>query len=164
MFESDYSNNVSQPITVNVTPVSPPTLIALPNTLLQISGTAGVAYEVDYKPVNSTVWQLLVLVPMTNTMQTLPGSPRINPAWQYRATVLNADPPILDARLDGQGRSLVLFGLPTYNYTLQYATNFSAPAMWQPMFDYTLTTNSFLFVTNLSGASNNSIFYRIVEH
>jgi uncharacterized repeat protein (TIGR03803 family) len=162
-FESDYSNNVSQPLTVNITPVTPPTVIALSDSLLRIYGTAGIAYEVDYKPTDSTTWQPLALVPMTHSPQTLSAPPGANSAWQYRANVLNADPPILDARLDGQGRSLVLFGLPTYNYTLQYATNISASTTWQAMFDYTLT-NSFLFVTNPAGTSNGSVFYRIVEH
>ena len=75
----------------------------------------------------------------------------------FRAYVLNADPPILEASLSGANRSLLAFGLPGTNYTLLTSSNLSATVAWQPLLNYTLT-NSFQFFTNLGSGS--PAFYR----
>ena len=123
-------------------------------------GTPWQAYEVGYADSLSYpfTWNLLRRLPLTNSFQIFTASSS-GPGVFYRAQPLNADPPLLEANRGNQNRSLLVYGVPGTNYTLQYATNISAGAVWSPLLGYTLT-NSFQFLTNLGNAEP-LIFYRI---
>jgi len=129
------------------------------NESLVLYGTPGQAYEIDYTANLGTSWNLLSRIPMTNSFQFITGLSSTNQGISYRGAVLNADPPILEAHLSMQNRSLLAYGLAQTNYTLQSATNLSGTVAWYPQLSYTLT-NSFLWITNL-GSGAPDIFYRL---
>jgi hypothetical protein len=103
-------------------------------------------------------WSDLLRVPMTNLTQVIPNLDPAPAAVFFRAYLLEAAPPILQASLSGANRSLLAFGLAGTNYTLQTSSNLSATVAWYPLLNYTLT-NSFQFFTNLGPGS--PAFYRI---
>jgi len=126
---------------------------------LVLYGMSGYAYEIDFAPRLSSpvVWSLLSRVPLSGGFDiiSLPSGG----ADFYRASLFQADPPLLEAHLGGQSRSLLAYGLPGTNYTLQYSTNLSSVVAWYPLMNYTLT-NSFRVFSNLSNP-NPSVFYRL---
>ena len=123
-------------------------------------GAPWLAYEVDYTKSLSfpIIWHFLGRLPFTGSFQIL----KVNssgPMAFYRAHTFNADPPLLEAYLETQNRSLLAYGLAGSSYTLQYATNLSQSTTWSPLLSYTLT-NSFQTFTNL-GNVQPRVFYRI---
>ena len=123
-------------------------------------GSPWLAYEVDYTKSLSfpIIWHLLDRLPFTGSFQILKVNSN-GPMAFYRAHTLNADPPLLEAYLENQNRSLLAYGLPGSSYTLQYATNLAPVTTWSSLLSYTLT-NSFQAFTNLGNAQPR-IFYRI---
>lgn len=125
-----------------------------------VYGTPWLAYEVDTAnslsfPLN---WKLLSRLPFTNSFQIL----RVNSsgaALFYRTHTLNADPPLLEAHLQNQNRSLMVYGLAGTNYTLQTANSLSNGASWSSALSFNLT-NSFQLLTNVGNAQP-VIFYRL---
>jgi hypothetical protein len=126
--------------------------------LLVLYGTPGQAYEFDYTTALGQSWRLLELVPLTNSFAFVTGFGDMNQTEFYRYFLLKADPPLLQASLVGNSRSLVTFGLPGTNYTLQTTSNLSGTVAWNPLLSYTLT-NSFQIFTNLGASS--PAFYRL---
>ena len=122
-------------------------------------GVPGQAYQIDYTADFGSSWNLLSRIPLSNSFQFIAGLASTNQNVFYRYEVLNADPPILEAYLSPQNRSLLAYGLAGANYTLQYTTNLSGTVAWYPRLSYTLA-NSFLWITNL-GSGAPDIFYRI---
>ncbi|HZM05875.1 MAG TPA: hypothetical protein VFC44_22975, partial [Candidatus Saccharimonadales bacterium] len=104
-------------------------------------------------------WSNFLALPMTNLTQVIPNLSSIPTAAYFRAYVLNADPPILQAST-GASRSLLAFGMTGTNYTLQTTTNLSGTILWSPVLNYKLT-NSFQFFTNVGAGS--PAFYRIMK-
>jgi hypothetical protein len=124
-------------------------------------GTPGMAYSVEYAtslriPIT---WIPLMRVPVTNSFTFLNGLVSTNASVFYRSHILSGDPPLLDAMLVNQGRSLVVYGQPGTNYVLQYSTNLSNVTGWYPFLNYKLT-NSFQFINSI-GNTAPRIFYRI---
>ena len=102
---------------------------------------------------------LLVRLPMTNLVQLIPGLDANPAVIHYRAFEFASDPPLLEAELVRQNRSLLVYGRAGTNYVVQYSTNLSAVVTWYPLLSYT-ATNSFQHFTNLGGV-NPMIFYRV---
>ena len=126
---------------------------------LVLYGTPGLAYEIDYATSITSPWTLLRRVPMTNFFDLTSGLSATNQAAFYRFSLLNADPPILEASLTGTNRSVLAYGLSGTNYALQYTTNLAGTVAWHPQASFTLS-NSFQWFTNL-GNSSPAIFYRL---
>ncbi len=110
---------------------------------------------------SSTAWTHMLRVPMTNLVQFFSGLDTNSAAVLYRAYEFTADPPLLEARLANQARSLLVYGRAGTNYTLQYSTNLSGVVTWYPLLSYTLT-NSFQTINNL-GSADPMIFYRLKQ-
>jgi len=110
---------------------------------LLLSGTPWSAYEIEYTTDLGapSTWQVLTRVALTNSSQLVTGLSVNIPNVFYRAVSLNADPPILEAHLDHQNRSLLVFGLRGTSYSLQTSSNLSASIAWLPMLNYTLTND-----------------------
>jgi hypothetical protein len=148
-------------------------VIVGPKSLLQASiGAGGVrnlalfgipwaSFEIQYSTnlANPNGWQDLMRVPMTNIVATFSGLNMNMPSVFYRAYQFTANPPILEANLANQTRSLLAYGQPGTNYVLQYSTNVAGKVSWYPLSSYTLT-NAFQYFTNI-GYANPMIFYRI---
>lgn len=111
---------------------------------------------------NPRAWVNAVRIPMTNILQAI-GVDSSQPSIFYRAYQFVANPPLLEAHLAGQNRSILTYGQPGTNYTLQYTTNLSPVVAWHPFLSYTLT-NSFQWFTNLGQPTNPIIFYRVQRH
>jgi hypothetical protein len=127
---------------------------------LVLYGIPGQSYQIQSETnlAQPGKWANFLRLPMTNLSQVIPDLAPVPATVFFRAFVLNADPPILQASLSGTNRSLLAFGLAGTNYTLQTAGNLSVTVAWYPLLNYTLT-NSFQFFTNLGPGS--PIFYRI---
>ncbi len=102
-------------------------------------------------------WRNFTRVPMTNLSQVFPNLDPAQSSVFFRAYQFTADPPILDASLPAN-RTVVAYGTPGTNYTLEVATNLSAVLPWHPLLNYTLS-NSFQVFTNLGPGS--PVFYRL---
>jgi phosphodiesterase/alkaline phosphatase D-like protein len=128
---------------------------------LTLYGVPGHSYQIQSSTNlgNTSAWTNLALVPMTGLTYVLSNLDRRPAAIFYRAYDFAADPPVLQAYIGNPSRALLAFGLTGTNYQLQYSTNISSAAFWQPLVNYTLT-NSFQFFTNI-GNSNPVIFYRV---
>lgn len=124
-------------------------------------GVPGDTYEIQYSTnlVKTNGWINFVLIPMTNLMQVVSGLDQKPGQIFYRAYQFNADPPIVQASLANQNRSLIVYGQPGHNYVVQYATNLSGVVTWRPLLSYTLT-NSFQFIPGI-GNTSPVIFYRL---
>jgi hypothetical protein len=129
------------------------------NRELVLYGIPGRSYQIQSRTdlALPSAWVDFLRVPMTNLAQVIPVLDSSRAVVFFRAYVLSADPPILEASLSGANRSLLAFGLPGTNYTLLTSSNLSATVAWQPLLNYTLT-NSFQFFTNLGSGS--PAFYR----
>ncbi|HEV7925635.1 MAG TPA: hypothetical protein VGR14_09775 [Verrucomicrobiae bacterium] len=125
-------------------------LYGIPGQSYQIQSSTNLAQPGD--------WLNFLTVAMTNQTQIIPNVESNPVAVFFRAYVLNADPPMLQATHSGTNRSLIAFGLTGTNYTLQVSSNLSATVAWYPLLSYTLT-NSFQSFTNLGASS--PAFYRI---
>jgi hypothetical protein len=148
-------------------------VIVGPKSLLQASVDSGgvrnlafygipwASFEIQYSTnlASANGWHDLRRVPMTNIVATFSGLNRNMPNVFYRAYQFMANPPILEAHLANQKRSLLAYGQPGTNYVLQYSTNVARTVSWFPLLNYTLT-NSFQSITNI-GNTNPFIFYRI---
>ena len=104
------------------------------------------------------VWNNVFPVALTNYVASLPV-PNTGPdVVFYRAAEFVADPPLLQSLLNpDQSRNLVLFGVPTNQYTIQYKTTLSSTVSWSALVT-TMLTNSFAYIP-LPG-TNPVIFYR----
>jgi hypothetical protein len=122
------------------------------------------SFEIQYSTnlADPNGWKDLMRVPMTNIVATFSGLNMNMPSVFYRAHQFSANPPILEAHLVNQNRSLLAYGQPGANYALQYATNLSAPVSWYPLMNYSLT-NAFQHLNGI-GNTNPLIFYRIQQH
>ena len=150
-------------------------VIVGPESLLQASlGAGGVrnltlfgipwaSFQIQYSTnlANPNSWHDLMRVPMTSIVATFSDLNMNMPSVFYRAYQFTANPPILEANLANQSRSLLAYGQPGTNYVLQYSTNLSGVVAWYPLLSYSLT-NSFQLITNI-GNSNPIIFYRLIE-
>ena len=108
------------------------------------------SYAIEYTTRLGLPWATYLRCPLTNFTFTFKGlDAAAAPIAFYRAVELPGDPPILEARRTGdQTRSLLVFGKPGSQYTVQYATNLSGVVTWRPMLSYTLT-NSFRHLNGL---------------
>jgi hypothetical protein len=154
-----FSAEPGRAIIIGPQPVLDMQLVAGSRNLV-LHGIPGLSYQIQSstnlaKPGH---WSNFLRVPMTNLTQVIPKVGPVPAALFFRAYVLNADPPILQASLSGTNRSLLTFGLAGTNYTLQTSSNLSATVAWYPLLNYTLT-NSFQYFTNLGAGS--PAFYRI---
>ena len=95
---------------------------------------------------------------MTNLTQVFSNLDPTPVVVFYRAYVLNADPPLLQAFHSNGDFSLLAFGITGANYVLQTSSNLSTTVAWRPLLSYTLT-NSFEYFTNLGPSS--PVYYRI---
>jgi hypothetical protein len=148
-------------------------VIVGPKSLLQASLGAGGArnlafygipwasFEIQYSTnlANPNGWHDLMRVPMTNIVATFSGLNMNMPSVFYRAYQFAANPPILEAHMANQSRSLLAYGQPGTNYVLQYSTNVAGKVSWYPLLSYSLT-NAFQYFTNIDN-TNPLIFYRI---
>jgi hypothetical protein len=151
-------------------------LIVGPQSLLQASTDTGgirklklygipwASFVIQYSTnlADPNGWKDLMRVPMTNIVATFSGLNMNVPNVFYRAYQFTANPPILEARLANQSRSLLAYGQPGTNYVLQYSTNLSGSVAWYPLMNYTLT-NAFQYLNGI-GNTNPLIFYRIQKH
>jgi hypothetical protein len=128
---------------------------------LALYGIPWASFEIQYSTnlANPNSWHDLMRVPMTNIVATFSGLNMNMPNVFYRAYQFMANPPILEAHLANQSRSLLAYGQPGTNYVLQYSTNIARSVSWFSLMNYTLT-NSFQNITNI-GNTNPFIFYRI---
>jgi hypothetical protein len=128
---------------------------------LTLYGIPGQSYQIQSSTNLSQPrgWTNFARVPMTSLAQIMPNLDPTPVAVFFRAYVLNADPPVLQASLSGTNRSLLAFGLVGTNYTLQTSSNLSATLAWYPLLSYT-QTNSFQYLTNIGG-TNSPVFYRL---
>jgi hypothetical protein len=122
---------------------------------LVLFGHPGASYELEYST-NLASWTPWRRVPLTNSSELFSNVPQGKPALFYRAYEFTAEPPVLDAFLSRQNRSLVAYGRPGTNYVLEYSTDLFT---WYPLLSYSLS-NSFQFFNNLSNSAP-IIFYRL---
>ncbi|MBM3881081.1 MAG: hypothetical protein FJ387_15395 [Verrucomicrobia bacterium] len=128
---------------------------------LLLYGQPGSSYAIQFatsldRPMG---WTLLARVPLASLFTGLAGLEAHHDTVFYRAFEFSADPPFAEARLHpDRTRSLLVYGLPAQQYTVEFTTNLSALVTWQPLLDYTLT-NAFrsLPVPNLDP----TVFYRL---
>ena len=127
---------------------------------LVLYGIPGQSYQIQSETnlARAGGWSDFARVPMTDLALVLPNLDPPAAAVFFRAYVLNADPPVLQASVSGTNLSLLSFGLAGSNYTLQTSSNLSATAAWRPLLSYTLT-NSFQSFTNPGPGS--PAFYRL---
>jgi hypothetical protein len=104
-------------------------------------------------------WSDFIRVPMTDLVRMFSGLDTNKAIVFYRAYEFKSDPPLLEAQLVNQNRSLLVYGIPGTNYVVQFSTNLSPAVAWYPLLTYTLT-NSFQYITNI-GNSSPIIFYRL---
>ena len=149
-------------------------VIVGPESLLQASVGAGgirnlalygipwASFEIKYSTniADPKGWKDLMRVPMTNIVATFSGLNMNMPTVFYRAYQFTADPPLLEAHLNNQERSLLTYGLPGTNYIVLSATNLSHP-VWSSVSSFTLT-NSFAFITNIENGQP-QVFYRLLR-
>ena len=131
------------------------------NRDLALYGNPWASYEIQYSTnfMNPNGWNNELRVPMTNLVETFTAlGPRL-PVVFYRAVEFAADPPLIEAHLNKQAESLLVYGRTGTNYVLQYSTNLSGVVAWYPALSYTLT-NSFQNITNIGNAGP-AIFYRV---
>jgi hypothetical protein len=128
---------------------------------LALYGIPWASFEVQYSTnlANPNGWHDLMRVPMTNIVATFSGLNTNMPNVFYRAYQFMANPPLLEAHLANQTRSLLVYGQPGTNYVLQYSTNVAGTVSWHSLMSYSLT-NSFQYFTNID-TTNPLIFYRI---
>ncbi|MHB8519120.1 MAG: hypothetical protein ACYDH9_00045 [Limisphaerales bacterium] len=128
---------------------------------LMLYGKPSSSYAIDYTTnlANPSLWTRWYRIPLPAMSAPIPAlDESLNPIF-YRAVEFLADPPVLQAMLNpDQTRSLLVYGLPTHQYTVEYATNLSNILAWYPLLDYTLT-NSFSYLN--VGATNGAVFYRL---
>jgi hypothetical protein len=123
---------------------------------LTLYGIPGDTYEVQSSTNIAQGWANFALVPMSGLSQAFDLVHPSAPEAFFRAYSFNADPPIIQVVPGEAQRTLLAYGVPGTNYTLQSAG--SLPGVWSPVTTYTLT-NSFLYLTNLGNSSQ--IFYRL---
>ena len=124
-------------------------------------GKPGASYAIQSSttPGNAFAWTTLTRIPLAQSFVSVPVADLGQASIFYRAFEFKADPPLLEALLHpDQTRSLLLFGLPSLQYTLEYNGNVSNVAGWHPWLNYTLT-NSY-YPLNVP-VTNGSIFYRL---
>jgi hypothetical protein len=128
---------------------------------LALYGKPWASYEVQSTTnlVRPIAWSNFLRVPMTNLVQVFSGLDTNQAVVFYRAYEFMANPPLLEAKLANQNRSLLAYGVPGTNYVVQYSTNLSGVVAWYPLLNYTLT-NSFQFITGI-GNTNPIVFYRL---
>ena len=149
-------------IIVGQQPVLEPMLAPDLTRALGLYGQPGASYGIQYSfnPANPAGWIDLIHVPMTNLFEIIPGLAVNGPQVFYRAYQLVATTPILEWSPPGQNQTLLAYGVPGLQYSLQYSTNLSS-GVWYPLSSYNLT-NSFLFLPNLPH-TNSAMFYRLQE-
>lgn len=126
---------------------------------LVLYGNPGQSYQIQSTTdLASRSWTNFLTVPMTDVEYMIPNLAPTPNALYFRAYVLNADPPQIQARLLGANQSILTYGLLGANYSLQTSSNISGVVVWRPLLNYTLT-NSFQFFTNPGNGS--PLFYRI---
>ena len=145
-------------VIVNYQPLLQDAIAGDGTRLLSLYGLPGHGYEIQ-RSTNLVTWSDIIRVPMTNLVQTFSGLSVSGPRVFYRAYEFMADPPLLQASLGGQERTLLIYGRPGTNYVVQYATNLSHVVTWYPLLSTTLT-NSFQFLSNVN-STNRAIFYRL---
>ena len=132
---------------------------------LILYGKPGASYQIQTTRDLSegSNWTNWLRVPLTNSFQIVTGTAPPSPTGIFfRAKEFVADPPLLDARLEGIGAGLLtLYGQSGAAYQLQYTTNLSGVVTWYPQLNYTLT-RSFQFVNGLN-PTNPLIIYRVVK-
>ena len=119
-------------------------------------------YEIDSNddPNGGAPWHLALRIPITNLVTVISNLPRNPDAKTYRAENLILDPPLIEAfNNPDHTRSLLIFGLPTKQYNVQYRTNFESDAVWHPLVTTMVLTNSFQYLS--IGNTNPTIFYRL---
>jgi hypothetical protein len=127
---------------------------------LVLYGVPGLSYQLQSltNQFPSANWSDFLSVPMTNLTQVFSNLDPTPVVVFYRAYVLNADPPLLQAFHSNGDFSLLAFGITGANYVLQTSSNLSTTVAWRPLLSYTLT-NSFEYFTNLGPSS--PVYYRI---
>jgi len=130
------------------------TLYAKPNSAYALE------YATNLNP--PVVWTRLPPVAVTGLVTPLPGVDAAFKQLFYRAVETFADPPIVQASLNSEGaRSLLIYGKPGSQYSVEYKTNLSNVLQWLPLLNTTLT-NSF-GVVPVPG-TNPIIFYRLKKN
>ena len=125
---------------------------------LILYGVPGEAYQIQSSTNPRTGWGNYHLVPMTSVSQTFSNIYPAGPYLFFRAYSFNAHPPLLQS-VDGPGRSLLIYGVPGTDYTLQTTTNL-AGGNWSTVAN-SLFTNAFSYLTNLGNAA--PAFYRLQQ-
>ena len=119
-------------------------------------------YEIDSNtdPNGAAPWHLVLRVPTTGLITAITNLPRNPDVRAYRAVNLVLDPPLLEA-FDNPDhtRKLLIFGLPTKQYGVQFRTNFQSDAVWHPLVTTTALTNSYQYLT--IGNTNPTVYYRL---
>lgn len=116
-----------------------------------------IQYATNLNP--PVVWYNAFPVGLTNFVATIPLASVGPDIIFYRAVQFTADPPVLESLLNpDQSRSLLVFGVPTNQYTVEYKTSLSSAATWSALLTTTLT-NPFTYVT--VPGTNPIIFYRL---
>lgn len=130
-----------------------------PPPILFLHGRVGASYQVQFASSLSGAWVNWARVPMVAPTQVVPGTIPFSGGF-FRAYEFTADPPLIDAFLDGGNTgSLVLYGQSGASYQLQYTTNLSGVVAWQTQLNYTLT-GSFRQVSGIT-TTNPVVIYRI---
>ena len=123
-------------------------------------GKPGSSYALQYSTNlnNAAGWTSMNRIPMTGMTASFDGMHGNLGTYFYRAMEFFADPPLADAiRGPAGSRQVLVYGVPSSQYSLTYATNLSGVVTWYPVLNYTLT-NSFQYLTVPS--TNRTIFYR----
>jgi RHS repeat-associated protein len=129
--------------------------------MLTLYGNPGASYALGSRTnVIGSDWQFAWRTPMTNLFETFgagAGSPLFYRAWEFFA-----DPPILEIfRAGGSQPTLLLYGLAGTTNSIQSNTNLSAPSVWLPWTNFTLT-NSFQLI-GVGSPTNGARFFRAVR-
>ena len=132
------------------------------NRDLALYGVPWASYEIQYSTnfMNPNGWNNELRIPMTNLVETFTALGPSLPVVFYRAVQFAADPPLIEAHLNNQAESLLVYGRTGTNYVLQYSTNLSGVVAWYPALSYRMT-NSFQTITNPGGNNSPIIFYRV---
>jgi len=149
-----------QVVIVGSAPLVQATLGPNQSRLLTLYGRPNASYLIQYATnLNSpVVWYNAFAVGLTNSVATLPLASTGPDIIFYRAAQFTADPPLVQGLLNAdQSRSLLVFGVPTNQYTVEYKTSLSS-ATWSALLTTTLT-NPFSYLN--VPATNPIIFYRL---
>ncbi len=129
---------------------------------LTLYGNPGSSYMIQWDTNTlGTSWAPGWRVPMTNIVEEFTGVGANAATEFYRAYQFTALQPVLEWSPFAGTHSLVMYGVPGTNYTLQTTTNLANPASWTNQLSFP-TTNSFYIIQGIQ-PTNRLRWFRIRE-